>query len=677
MSSRFEPVALLAAPAGLLAARLLGIDALAVWCAFAVCVMLPGWGAMRLLRVERELGLAGAAVVSTSLGLAVWIAPLAAAFVAGLPLGAPLAVVIAAGVVLCLAALTRPLLFERVEWWEVVAGALAAAAFGLVAWRLSTGIISDALFHVGRMRKLADLGSLSITDISSYRDGAPHAGYAFPLLHAAFAGTARVAGVDVATAFVYLLPLCAFLAMTGAFAVARSLTGWTAAGYLAAAVLAWDLVTLINGLIMQVNQPPVFTFFVLTPAALLLFIGAMRGSRSAAWAAMAAVTVIALVHPTYAAPSLAIAVGIALGSWRAHVRMPPVALEALGASFVASGAVAAWIWWVAIDGGQRRHVITHSDEFLHHGARAILMYPWAPVFGRGYVLIAVLGLVLLVRYRDMLPAAGAMLAPLALLLVPGVSTAVLAVSGMGQFHRFWQVLPWPEVLAAAACVVAGLLGWRRGLALAIALAVVMDVARVQHGFWRQPTSIIVIAALIAVLITLVARPRKIVDAGPWWVSSLLVAGIMLGPVWHGYDRVWNEAKAGPHRQVRDDLRTVLTPDVWRYFRRLHGPPPVVLGEDHRVFELLAYADVYAAALPEARSRAEPKVDTQGRLQDEVRFFDPTTAPAERTALIHRLHAGYVLLDTEGQSDVAPQILSQPGLRLVYRGPRFVILRVER
>jgi len=677
MSSRFEPVGLLAAPAGLLAARLLGIDPLAVWCAFVVTVMLPGWGAMRLLRVERELGLAGAAVVSTSLGLAIWIAPLAAAFAAGLPLGAPLAVVLAAGVLLCAAALTRPLLFDRVRWWEVAAGAVAAAAFAFVAWRLSTGIISDALFHVGRMRKLSDLGSLSLTDISSYRDGAPHAGYAFPLLHAAFAGTARVAGVDVATAFIYLLPLCAFLTMTGAFAVARSLTGWRTAGYLAAAVLAWDLVTLINGLIMQVNQPPVFTFFVLTPAAIALFIAAMRGSRSAAWATMAAVTVIALVHPTYAAPSLAIAVGIALGSWRAHLRMPPVALEALAASFVACAAVGAWIWWVAIDGGHRRQIITHSDEFLHHGARAILMYPWAPVFGRGYVLVAIVGLILLVRYRDMLPAAGAMLAPLVLLLLPGLSTVVLAASGMGQFHRFWQVLPWPEVLAATACVVAGLLGWRKGIPLAIVMAVLMDYLRTDHTFWRQPTSIVVVAALLGVLVALVPRPRKIVEAGPWWLSSLLIAGVMLGPVWHGGGRVWDEADAGPHRPVRDDLRTVLTPDVWGYFRRLHGSPPVVLGEDHRVFELLAYADVYAAALPEARSRAEPKVDTAARLHDELTFFDPDTSPAERTRLIERLHADYVLLDTQGQSGVAPQILSQPGLSVVYRGPRFVILRVER
>jgi hypothetical protein len=159
--------------------------------------------------------------------------------------------------------------------------------------------------------------------------------------------------------------------------------------------------------------------------------------------------VIALVHPTYAVPCLAIAAGIALGSWRAHMRMPPVALEALGASVLASAAVAAWIWWVAIRGGERRAIITHSDEFLHHGARAILMYPWAPVFGRGYVLVAILCLILLVRFRDLLPAAGAMLAPLTLLLLPGLSTAVLAATGMGQFHRFWQVLPWPLILPRA------------------------------------------------------------------------------------------------------------------------------------------------------------------------------------------------------------------------------------
>ena len=59
--------------------------------------------------------------------------------------------------------------------------------------------------------------------------------------------------------------------------MAQRLTGWRTAGYLAAAVVAWDLCTLINGLVMQINQPPPFTFYVLTPAAVLLFVASLRG----------------------------------------------------------------------------------------------------------------------------------------------------------------------------------------------------------------------------------------------------------------------------------------------------------------------------------------------------------------------------------------------------------------
>jgi hypothetical protein len=160
MTTRTEPAVLLAAPAGLIVARVVGLDVVAVWCAFAVCVLLPGWGALRLLRVERELGLAGSAPAAAALGLAVWTPPLAAAFIAHLSLGVPLVVVLAAGAVLCGVALVRPPLLERAPWWEVAAGTLAAGAFAFLAWRVSTGVISDALFHVGRMRKIEDIGSL-------------------------------------------------------------------------------------------------------------------------------------------------------------------------------------------------------------------------------------------------------------------------------------------------------------------------------------------------------------------------------------------------------------------------------------------------------------------------------------------------------------------------------------
>jgi hypothetical protein len=392
---------------------------------------------------------------------------------------------------------------------------------------------------------------------------------------------------------------------------------------------------------------------------------------------MAAVGVISLVHPTYAVPCLAIAAGMAAGSWRAHMRMPPIALEALAASVVVSALVAAWIWWVAIDGGHRRGVITHADEFIHHGARAYLMYAWAPVFGRGYVLVAVVALVLLVRFRDMLPAAGAMLGLLVVLLLPGLNTLIIAVVGMGQFHRFWQVLPWPEVLAVAACLSARWLGVRRGLVAALLLAALLMWLRGLADFWRTPTSIVVVLALLAVAAALLPRPRKMVERGASWLAALLVAAVLVAPIHHGGDRVLDSARAGPHRTLRADLVTQITPDVARYFRRLTGPAPVVLGEEHRVFELVAYANVYAVALPESRSRAEPKVDTTGRLDDEQRFFDPATTIADRRGILRHWNVNYVLVDLKDQAAIAPAILGQPGLRIVYRGPRFVILRVTR
>ena len=146
MTTRTEPAVLLAAPAGLIAARLLGVDVIAVWCAFAVCVLVPGWGALRLLRVERELGLAGSAPAAAALGLAVWTPPLAATFIAHLSLGVPLTVVVGARRGAMWAGAVRPPLLEKAPWWEIAAGALAAGLFAFLTWRMSTGVISDALF---------------------------------------------------------------------------------------------------------------------------------------------------------------------------------------------------------------------------------------------------------------------------------------------------------------------------------------------------------------------------------------------------------------------------------------------------------------------------------------------------------------------------------------------------
>jgi hypothetical protein len=678
MTNRAEPATLLAVPLGLLASRALGLDAPAVWFAAAVALVVHGWGLMRLLRLERHAGLGGALPVSIALGLVVWTPALALGFLVHLPFGAVLALAVAAGWIMAVAALRRPPALESVTRLELAAGLGSSLAFAFLTWRLSTGVVGDALFHVGRIRKIEHVSGLSLTDISSFEHGAPHAGYAFPLLHAGWAGVAQLAGVDAAAAFVYLGPLCGMAAILGIAAVAHSLTGWRLAGYLAAVPAAWDLCTLINGLIMQINQPPPFSFYILTPAAVLLFLAALRGVLVGAYAAGLAVMVIALVHPTYAIPCLAIMAGITVASWRAHLAVARAAVVAIGVATAGSAVVAAWIWWVAIDGGQRREIITHSDEFVHRGTDAYLMYPWAPVFGRGYVLVSILALGLLVRYRRTLPTAGAMLGPLALLLLPGVNTVVMSVVGMGQFHRFWQVLPWPAALAAAALVAARLLG-RWSYAVAAVLAVLLHWLRMSdmREFWREPTSVAVVAGLLLALACLIREPRRSIERGSGLAAAALVAATLVGPVALYHDHLLDAAQAGPHRPARQDLVIEITPGVVRWFAQHDDPIPTVLGEPHRVYELVGKVPVYAAALPEARTRAEPKIDTVGRRNDAEAFFDPATSPEQRHAILERRHVDYVLLDLKDQAAVAPVLLHDPLLHEVYRDQRFVILRVTR
>ena len=312
--------------------------------------------------------------------------------------------------------------------------------------------MGDGLFHVGLIRKLETASGISFASLSPFLHGPANAGYAFPIMHAAMAGMARLSGTDPVTAFRDVQPMCAGLAIMAAYALGHALTGRRGIGLLTAVLVGWDMCSLLNGLVIQINQPAPFGVWVLTPAVLILFLLELRRVRRAAPATVAAMLSIALVHPTYAIPALVLAAGLLAGAVLAGARALRRPVTTLLASTGAIAAVSAWIWAIAIRGGHRHPVLSHADEFLLHGKHAIVMYPWAPVFGRGYVLAAILLLPLVARHRRLLPLAGSAGALLLILLVPGVNTALITAVGMGQFHRFWQPLTWPVVAAAAACI---------------------------------------------------------------------------------------------------------------------------------------------------------------------------------------------------------------------------------
>src|SRR5919201_2285176 len=68
-------------------------------------------------------------------------------------------------------------------------------AFGVALWHVAS-LDGDAFFHLGRIRKLDALGSLSLENVGEFRGGGLHPGYAFPLWHAFLALVGRLAGVD-------------------------------------------------------------------------------------------------------------------------------------------------------------------------------------------------------------------------------------------------------------------------------------------------------------------------------------------------------------------------------------------------------------------------------------------------------------------------------------------------
>ena len=338
----------------------------------------------------------------------------------------------------------------------------------------------------------------------------------------------------------------------------------------------------------------------------------------------------------------------------------------------------------AIRGGHRHPVLSHADEFVIRSGKAILMYPWAPVFGRGYVLLAIVAMVWLVRYRPMLPAVGGSAALLVVLLLPGLNTLLIDAVGMGQFHRFWQPLLWPVIGAAAACAAGVVLG-RWSWAVAVVLAVGFHEVRGVDQFWHWPVSVVVVLALIATIVRMRLPLRDRLPGGGSPAAGVLVAGALAAFVANWAPTVWREAKAGPYRGPPAFQTVESTPGAIAYFRDLAGAPPVVLAAPDRAFELFGLAGVRTATLPEARTRALPRLDESERNHLGQAFFSPESTDARRLQVLRALGVDYVVVDLRDQPpDTVSAVLHDPALEPVYRDPatvpahlgRFVILRVR-
>ena len=156
--------------------------------------------------------------------------------------------------------------------------ALGGLAFGVALWHVAGVVNGDALFHLGRVRKLDAFGSLHLRTVDEFVDGGLHPGYAFPLWHGFLALVAKLAGVDSTQVVLHepsaVAPVAFAVVYEAGLALFRSV--WLGVAVLVATVAAAALAPGHGGSFALLAQPGTIDRYVLASATLAVFFLAVR-----------------------------------------------------------------------------------------------------------------------------------------------------------------------------------------------------------------------------------------------------------------------------------------------------------------------------------------------------------------------------------------------------------------
>jgi hypothetical protein len=637
----------------------------------AACVLLlPGACLVRALG-GGPLGLQLAGAVAWSL-VGIFVA-LAAAFAVGAPLGLVLALLGLMTLPALVLSLRRRIpLAERRELLALLwLGVLGAALAGALWWATETiggslgASLSDALFHLARVRKLDEAGSLdSINVLNELKGGDVHPGYAFPLWHAALALVARLAGVDATLVVLYLpavlTPLAILLAYAAGAALFRSRAGGiaTALGWLALAAFPFGGV----GALQFLAQPGGASRFLLLPALLALVFAFVDGRRSAPLAGAAAAALgLAVVHPTYVVFTALLLAGFLLAR---AVLTRGAEVRRIGAGFGATvlpGAL--YFAWLAqfLDqtrGGPR---VRFSQQVESIGS-AIRLSADQLAWGGGtkVVAIAAVPLALLAAGRRWAAyVLGATLALALVALVPPLFDAFADAMSLSQAVRVGSFLPLPFALAGAA-ILAGRLGFAGvGVAFVAGLGAALAFRTPATGAgWIVWTA--AIAAALGLAVRALVPPRVGERREGRW--AVLAAVAFAAPAFvagfAGYER-WDEPDpygltpglTAALREQVEPLAVVLAPSTTSYRVAAYAPVRVVVGPPGHVFE----------SGPSYDARAEAVHDF---------FLEPEVTAEERARMLRAYGVSLVVVDTTRGRTALPE-----GLTRVYGDARYVLYRV--
>jgi hypothetical protein len=656
---RSAPLLLLSLPL-LGFARLLPADGVGLWLrlvAASLVLFVPGALVARALRVR-----GASATVAWALA-ALGVALLAVFLV---HTGIWLALVVLAGI--ALAALVPAFrVVSGPRAWDTVAVSLAGLLFGIALWHVAGAVHGDALFHLGRIRKLDELGNLHVRSVDEFADGGLHPGYAFPLWHGFLALVSKLAGVDPARVMVHepsaLLPVAFAVAYESGVALFRS--AWLGLGVLAVSVAAASLAPGHGGSYALLAQPGTLDRYVLAPAALTVFFLLVREFSWRLAATLAALGLeVFLVHASTAVflaiPLVGFVIARALLA-RSDLRSATAALAAL---LVPAGLALAWL--APIVGETASHSPTTQElrrALAKYGAEldveSLHRYALRPeVISRGGA-IAVAGLcavpfaALAARRRWAAYVLGGTLIVLAIELLDWLFPHFADAISVSQARRGATFLPLIFALVGAAAILSRLIGLAvvpLGLAAGIALQLAFpgDFGGFDGGGPSAATLVAAFGGLVALAVGLWFH--RSVDADGWVAAAAVVLFVIPVAV-HGFAR-WSPATTSDPR--------ALTPGLLEAIRDRVPKRAVVFSDLETSYRISADAPVYVAAAPPAHVADTKANRPYARRLSVNRYF-----ASGDVSIPERYHAEWIVVDRT-------RFDTHPPWRLVYEDRRFAL-----
>jgi hypothetical protein len=494
---------------------------------------------------------------------------------------------------------------------------LAGLAFGIAMWPLAGAVRGDALFHLGRIRKLTDFGDLSLGAVNEFADGGLHPGYAFPLWHGWLALVGKVTGLDPTTVVRHEASLLVPVALVLAFELGRTLFRSTPLG-IATMLAQVALIALAPGgagAYLKLENPGTASRQLLVPATLIVFI---RFVREPTWQRALPVALgsgaISFVHGTYALFLALVLGGFALARL-ALVREWRVNAVALVAYAVPMALVYLWLRPV-VDETVARTAVTqglkqYETDLVVHSPTSYALAPEV-VARSGAVAVAALVLVPVALFASSRRWAALVLGGTAVILAielwPPLFTHFSDLVSLSQSRRAAGFVPFAIAFAGGLAVLSR--RWLPLLALGAGIWLQLQWPgdfglRLEHGGPGVVARFALVGA-VAALVVGALRPRDR-TRGAWLAAALFVLPVAI----HGFAN-WD-------REPRDD-RNALTPGVLSFLEREVPERAVVFADLETSYRIAAYLPVYVANGPPTHVAATRRNDPYRRREDLRRFL---------------------------------------------------------